>query len=709
MTTNINFESAPVPGRKSKPGTLTGAERAAAYRARNPVKAAESHARYVEAHRDRVEASQAKFNAEHGTARRDSVYLGRPFCAWDGEGVSLPSGEHIYNLFSGKCGEQSIGIERPTGLHTAEIFETLLDFAEQHPDAIHIIYGGSYDFNMWLSDLDKVDVQYVYSKKFATWGNYRISWRRGKSFYVCRMDSKGKRIGAGVTVYDIISFFQSSFVAACDSYLGGRFIHRDMIVANKAARGSFKIADLETVAEYNDAELDNLILLATELRERLNKVGLRPRRWDSCGAIAAALLKQYGVDKLVKEISMPDAVADAERHAYAGGRFEMIRYGHTDSPVYEYDINSAYPSALRDVPDLTRGKWRHVTGNPGRQDFALYHIKSHTADLDIPAPLFRRDRNGSVCYPPHVIGWYWSPEFDVWSEYVKRGLSTGEVLEAWIFEAEPDVPKPFAFIEPLYMKRRALKKAGDGAHVGIKLALNSLYGKLAQQVGAEEQPSGEWRLPPFHCMSWAGFTTSHCRATILTAVLNDLDSVVAFETDAVFTTRKLDVPTGSNLGEFEYVEFSNLTYCQSGMYFADSPDGSIVAKTRGVDRGELVRADALQAMAEPMAKDRFAVAKLTRFVGAGIALNQSWAKWKRWETVTKRMMMGPSGKRTHTECDYCQRAEDGSIILGELHTTFCPMLDLSHSKAFPVIWINPNPEMKELEELRNNEPVYDDE
>lgn len=700
MMTNINFESVPAP--QVKPGR----DRQAEYVKRAPERQRETRARFRQNNPESVLRSKQAYREAHGTQRREAVYLGRPFCAWDGEGVTLPGGAHIYNLFSGKCGDDTTTISREAGLRTEDIFETLLEFGAKHPDAIHIIYGGSYDFNMWVSDLQRGSVFGLYHNKFLRWKDYRLSWRRGKSFYVCRVDEDGKRVGAGVTVYDIISFFQSSFVAACDSYLGDRFIHRDMIVANKAARGTFHLDDLDTVTDYNIAELDNLILLANELRERLNKVGLRPRRWDSCGAIAAALMTQHGISNLVKSFEIPEEVGNAERHAYAGGRFEMIRYGHTDEPVYEYDVNSAYPSALRNVPDLSKGKWHHATEDCGPKDFAVYHIESHTPNEHIPAPLFRRDGNGTVCYPAHVTGWYWSPEYNVWKDYLNRGHSTGKVIEVWWFESDPDIPKPFAFIEPLYMKRRALKKAGDGAHVGIKLALNSLYGKLAQQVGAEQDMvTKEWRLPPFHCLSWAGYTTSHCRAAVLSAVIDDLDAVIAFETDAVFTTRPLNVKTGSNLGEFECLTFKDMTYVQSGMYFATDEHGNAIAKTRGVDRGELTREHILGPLTAPCARDRVAKASLTRFVGAGIALAQNWKKWRRWEKVNKNMVLGPTGKRIHVPCPQC--TDEPGLNLGVLHNTMCPMLTHMHSLPFPVAWINPNPDMTNLDDMRNAEPVYE--
>ena len=636
----------------------------------------------------------------------DGAYLAKPFVAWDGEGVTTEDGIHRYVMLAVKSDDGSADyLQNAEGIGTLDAFDFILDFVqEQSPKAIHVIYGGGYDFNMIFRDLPKNVVRRLYDGQYTLFAGFKIAWRPGKSLWLSRVDLKGKRVGRSVTLFDVVSFFQCAFVRACDDYLGEKFWRREMIAENKLLRSSFTLDDLAAVREYNDAELTNLLLLMNELRIRLNKVGLRPSRWDGPGAIAASLLKRERVKESCNE--SPPAVAEAARYAYVGGRFEVIQYGTHNNKVYEYDFNSAYPSALRNVPDLTAGEWRHFVGDPGKESFAIYHVRYSGRDSHLPGALPRRDPNGTVCYPLKLTGWYWSPEVEAAREYCKRGHGEMEVIEAWVFDENEYARKPFSFIDPLYQQRRKLKAAKDGAHVGIKLGLNSLYGKLAQQVGARLGTDGDWRLPPFHQLEWAGYTTSWCRAGVLMAVIDDLDSVIAFETDAVFTTRPLNVVVGEDLGEFGVVEFDNLTYAQSGMYFGDS-EGKTIAKTRGVDRGSLTREDIMARMSAPLAIERTVDATLTRFVGAGIALNQTWSRWRTWEKTNKTLKLYPTGKRVHAcEC-MAPTVADGKLVLqnmrGGLHTTVCPMINDAHSCEFPVLWINPNPEMSELEELRGME------
>lgn len=669
------------------PRPLTTNERQARRRAKDP---------------DSVRRNFRAFHDKHPNYD-DAAYLARPFIVWDGEGVTTDDGVHRYVMLAGKSLTDGVYQAAPLGLPTVVVFEMILKFAEANPGAIHVIYGGSYDFNMILRDLDRANLDAVYRRKFHCWNGYRIGWRSGKSFYVARVDSDGKTIGKGVTVYDVVSFFQCAFVKACDEYLGDDFTDRDLIVSNKALRSSFTLDDVPTVRRYNDAELDNLLKLVMELRRRLNNANLRPSRWDGPGAVAAALLRREKI-KDAMSVCPPD-VASAARYAYAGGRFELIRFGHVpDAPAYEYDINSAYPAGLRTVPNLQAGRWEHTDGDAGHQNFALYHVHSIAYRADIPAPLFRRTETGTVSYPLRVTGWYWTPEIDALREYAARGLGEFTVIETWTFVEDEGTPRPFEFIEPLYRKRQALKRGKDGAHVAYKLALNSMYGKLCQQVGAELTPDG-WKIPPFHQLEWAGYTTSYCRANVLRAAMTNPSAVIAFETDAVFTSEPFDVVMGEDLGEFEAIEFTSLTYCQSGMYFATTKDGETVNKTRGVDRGTIVLDDVLVNLRQPKIIDRKCSATLTRFVGAGVALSQGMHKWRTWEVMNKMMSLEPTGKRIHIECDACHDGD--GVAFGAWHETLCPMMTDEHSAEFPILWINPDPKMIELDELRREDVWYD--
>lgn len=385
-------------------------------------------------------------------------YIDRDFVAWDGEGLNENDGSHTYVLLANSVG--GMLLDR-SGLRTAEVFDLFLTYANDK--RIHVVYGGNYDWNMILKDMDKESLTTLYVEGLVWWNRYRVEWRGGKSFSVFR---QGKRF----QMYDVLPFFQRSFVSACDEYLGSDWPYREEIVKEKANRGNFTWETISTVTEYNSAELETLVRLCQELRERLNRVGIRVNRWDGPGAIASALYRQYGVKSSLG--SSPAPVGECARFGYAGGRFEIVRKGHSPMAAYQYDIRSAYPSAMRELPCLSHGEWQHIIKPTHIVPFGIYRIevKGTQVHPTRPQPLWHRNKDGTVYFSDNPHGWYWSPE-----ARIGIALDNAVVHEGWEYHTDCTCD-PFSFVEPLYLKRAALKRAGDGAHIGLKLGLNSLYG-----------------------------------------------------------------------------------------------------------------------------------------------------------------------------------------------------------------------------------------
>lgn len=647
---------------------------------------------------ERGKAAERKYKHDNSKHTTDAKYLSKKFVAVDGEGLNpLDGGDQVYAQLAVSGVKPIVSL---TGLTSLQCIEYLWE--NLNPDDINVIYGGSYDFNFWIKDLPKDSVRALYKSNYTSkpvsYKGYELRWIKGKGFEIARDEKK-------IKINDVISFFQRPFVQACDEYLGD-YDGREQLVAEKARRGNFRPEEIEQVISYNNLELNLLVELCNELRYRLNKVTLRPRRWDGPGAIAGALFLREGIKKHRNE-NIPPLIAEAARYAYAGGRFELIRYGNVKQKAWEYDLRSAYPAALRKVPSLQGGKWVHHTNKSSANksyDFALYKIEYRGKDMSIPGPLFCRGKNGTVSYPLSVTGWYWSPEYETLKEYcAKVPGAKFRILETYEYRNVTGV-YPFTFIEKLYNKRKKLKEQGDGAHVGIKLALNSCYGKLAQQVGwVEETLAHPLRIPTYHQLEWAGFVTSWCRAEVLRAVIPKLDKVIAFETDAIFTSEPLDVAISEELGEWDCVEFDSLTYVQSGHYYGTTNKGKEIVKCRGIDRGFIKRKTVERALAKPESS-RYLNAQLTRFYGAGISLIRGLDEyWCKWITEPKRLALMPTGKRLHGLCN-CNSAK--SLQKNIWHKTYCP-LPGGHSQEYPVEWINPNPEMNELTELRESIPEWE--
>lgn len=648
------------------------------------------HKQYQKTYRNSAKG-RARNDRKNDGRRAASLerYLSKPFVSWDGEGGNEPDGSHTYFLLANS---DNRSISERSGLGTLSVFDFFLN---GRSGVTNIIYGGNYDINMILRDMPLANLREIYEEGKTRWLGYWIEWRAGKSFRII----KGEQ---SFTLFDVLPFFQCSFVKACDEYLGPTWAYRDAIVREKARRGNFEWSEIDSIGTYNRAELENLVRLANELRKRLFKVDIRVSRWDGPGAIAASLYKKYQVKSHIG--APPEPVILAGRHAYAGGRFEIIRKGHSLSGAYQYDIRSAYPSAIRNLPccNPEHGRWEHRqwTGGIIRdiKPFGIYRIEvvnPYPTSITQPQPLWMRNKDGTVYFSEFAHGWYWSPEAELMTEL--GGVNIYEAWE-WIKDCACD---PFHFVEPLYNKRAALKKAGDGAHVGLKLGLNSLYGKLAQQIGYD--PGPPLRLPPYHSLEWAGYITSHCRSQMFRASLLSPDDIIAFETDAIFSRVPLSLPLGGKLGEFEETEYASLTYLKSGFYFGTLADGTEVTKSRGFNPGTVTRAAVIKALAdERKGKEVVLHAEQTRFIGLGLAMNQGMEKWRRWFTGPRDITVSLSGKRLDllSNEDVQKDLHDG---WDETQEGYAPT---SFSYRYPVAWADDNdpdmasPEGLEIDEVR---------
>lgn len=624
---------------------------------------------------DRVSKYGTYNNSEKGKSRRQPYnekrvarslekYLNREIVAWDGEGLNEKNGDHTYVLLASSAGARMVSRE---GLSTQDVFDL---FLEQSSEPIHVGYGLSYDINMILKDFTEDELRDLYSHGRTRWRGYRVEWRMGKSISV----AKG---GKSFLIYDSLPFFQRSFVDACDEFLGKDWFMRDTIIREKANRGKFTFDEIVSISEYNDAELVNLVRLIQELRKRLYKVDLRIRRWDGPGAIAAAIYTKHQTKSHFGSETTGEQPATAIRHAYAGGRFELIRKGYSPKPAFQYDIRSAYPSAMRYLPCLAHGSWKHVVNPTRTVPFGVYRVEvidpvNHTSR---PQPLWMRNKNGTVYFAEYSHGWYWTPEVD-------NAMKLGgvEVHEGYEYTQECN-HHPFQFVEPMYNKRAALKKAKDGAQLAIKLGINSLYGKLAQQVGWS--PGPPLKIPPYHCLEWAGWITSHCRAQVFNAAMLAPDDVIAFETDAVFMRKEIKLPVGERLGQWDRTVYKNLTYLKSGLYWGEKEDGEKIAKSRGFNKETITRDDVHNALlVEKQGRTVFLPAEQTRFVTAGQALHQDFTKWREWITAPREISVALNGKRIDriTEEAYAMR-NDGWLETQEgFH-------DTEFSYEYPVAWI----------------------
>lgn len=606
----------------------------------------------------------------------------KEFIAWDGEGLTfdepIDEGHGLFHdegsrdIFTGhKRQPQNYVLlanskrERITsrdGLGTVDCFEMLLETKRRYPLSIFVGFAFNYDVNQILKDVPEDVLWKLHDTNSAAIGGYYIKWRPRKTFYI-----KHSRTGRSMILYDVFGYFQMSFLKVCEKYLGKDDPRLKTIKAGKDARELFEWGELnDFIIPYCDTELAMLVSIMDIVRNDFHAVGIDPGEWYGPGAVAN---KVFNKNKIPISRDIPVEVLDASQFAYAGGRFEPFYLGRHKDTVWEYDIHSAYPAAVTKLPNLKRGSWEFVKQFEP-ESFGVWNIDYRSKDSEVsednrPQPLFCRSSNGSITYPTEVQGWYWSPEANLVPSYVREG---------WVFRPDDD-ERPFEFVEGMYDQRRLLQEQGNSLERALKLILNSLYGKLAQTIGATKEGPPRW-----HQLEYAGYITSYTRAMIYNAIQLNPDAIIAAETDAVFSTEPLDLPLSGRLGDWEEIKFDEICYLQSGFYYALSGD-EVISKYRGMDKDRKTQ----QPLGLPYGEvldhlyywtgngdvpPRPLVSNTTRFVGLGLGLRTS-SVWRSWEKKARLISLNHRpgyGKRLHLvkDCHWCQVKVD---MAQRLHPT----------------------------------------
>lgn len=618
----------------------------------------------------RARARKPRKSVASGSNRMEN----REFIGWDGEGwtdhtCGDPSNckngsgkcKHHYYLFGASSGHYIRG----NSLGTAECFEVMLSAERANPDGIHVSFSFKYDIDMIFKDIAPGAVRYLMKNNHMKWAGYYLEVLPGKWLQVTK-DKVTCRI------YDLFSFFASSFVNALKTWNVGTDEQRARILAGKEQRGTFTLDNLETdVIPYWQQELDLLVQLADSLRDILYSAGIRPSRWHGPGAVADYLFREYKTKLSKPEYSeIPSPVLDAGQGAYAGGRFEAFRIGFYDGPIYSADINSAYPYAMSKLPNLATGSWLHYDGMPSESvlrgtRMAMFHVRYEYGPeanraicyAGMPAGAhYRYPKSGTMHFRNRNPGvWIHLPEYrNLRSQFDNGMFSTFDVMEAWVYI--DDGTYPFEWIREIYQQRREWKSAGNPAQLAAKLGINSLYGKLAQRVG------GKNGVPTWHNLEWAGHITSTCRAMLYDASWRQYSDLVAYETDGIYSTKPIvGLPNGEGveLGQWETETYSGVLYLQSGVYWLRDMEGNWKKpKTRGIPQQHM---DFDKAYASLVNKTELKVEQ-NQFIRFGLAdmRRDGMRIWRTWQRNEKDFSfgghgLGSAGKRIHVDksCKEC--------------------------------------------------------
>src|ERR1700722_8642439 len=312
------------------------------------------------------------------------------FIAVDGEGITLPDGEHRYVLLG--VGDQRV--TDPAGLSFEACCEFLWEqFLANRQPGTKIAYVGfflGYDFIQMFRSLPEERARCLlttegrlsrvrrtnaylgpFPVRYGTWefdilGNKRFRLRKHSKDCSLIITSYGDcscGSAAWMNICDTGPFFQKAFLKVINpKEWDDPVVTPEEYAIIKEGKAKRTTAQLDNdMVRYNALENAILPRVLSRLDEGFRSLGIKlnPDQWYGPGQAAQAWLTGRAITAEQLWDVTPSAVLESARESYFGGWFEIMVHGTVQGISYEYDINSAYPYIISTLPCLEHGKWSH--------------------------------------------------------------------------------------------------------------------------------------------------------------------------------------------------------------------------------------------------------------------------------------------------------------------------------------------------------------
>jgi hypothetical protein len=525
------------------------------------------------------------------------------FIAVDGEADTTIEGDP-YVLLS--VGSESLHRNGEALTHH-DVFPFLWEQYLKNPNKAFIGYFLGYDFSQWLKSISLHEARGLFTqdginkrKRTKSGGNPKpfpvyidgddktARWEvdmLGMKRFQLRPGIKYRQDDSWLFICDVGPFFATSFLNAIEpkQWPDEPICTAEEYETIREGKGNRDAAAFgPDMIKYNLLENDVLSRMMGRLNKGYVAIGVRLRKdsWFGPGQAAQAWMRENGAPTSQEvQDAVPKEVLSMARDSYYGGWFEILAHGHVPGVTYEYDINSAYPHIMRNLPCLLHGEWKEGV----KGDITLVRAEVRGGDAFLGA-MQHRENKETILRPYVTVGTYWLGELQA----AKRaGAVSSYRVHRMVGYKACKCPKPLRGVADLYQQRLEVHK--NSVHgKACKGTYNSMYGKMAQSVGN----------PKFANPVYASLITSGCRTMILDAIATHPEgsaAVVMVATDGVYFRSKHDSLEidGDKLGAWDYSELTNLTLLKPGVYWSDKDRESVKnneglkLKSRGISAKDL--------------------------------------------------------------------------------------------------------------------------
>lgn len=306
----------------------------------------------------------------------------------------------------------------------------------------------------------------------------------------------------------------------------------------KKSKKSFPVADMDEtfygnqqLLEYCIADADICGDLGRLVVDEFAEAGVEVTTLTSPATIAESfILDQCGV-RVPSMVDIPDEALQYAENAVMPPWREFFKRGYF-SKMYDYDISSAYPSVIRDLPDLKYGKWvfakKTIPSNA--------HLGYVQCIIDVPKDAYVYWANYK-----NKFGDNFTPTGMFPTTLTLNGVRRArpKIIDGWYWVSDIIRPLFKRVIDCLYELKQAAPRRSFRRQL-LKTALASIYGKLHQIF--EDGNIGRM-YNPFYTAE----VMTDTRLQVYDLAAQNPEGLIGIHTDCVYCTDKLN-PTVVDMG-----------------------------------------------------------------------------------------------------------------------------------------------------------------
>jgi len=415
---------------------------------------------------------------------------------------------------------------------------------------------------------------------------YNYKQHEYKIFYIenklLSITGKGKRI----KIYDIAQFYgwrslesQSNLFLNESKQDTGNYVSR--VIAYDEEQDPERKAILKRSLEYTLKHDNNEVgFYCRDDAIKTNKLALfMSESFENLDISFKNAMSQAKVaENYIKSKHNYPQIPDSIKHyhnlankAFHGGIFETLQRGVFDCGIHDYDINSAYPASMQNLPHWANGIFRQVEEATDGVYYGWYIAKFNcrwvpyddnsepiTDILEILGNTFTVELSQKrVLYPE---GERTQAITRIEYDFMKKHNYPCEIIGGieWTQERNK-YENPFNWVPKIYKQRQEIKKnnSDDMRQMALKIVLNSSYGKTAQLK------HGVGQLTNFF---YASYITAETRIKLAEIAEKYPKNVIDIATDGICLDREIsNIQITNQLGDWEYTYFDSAVFIGSGM------------------------------------------------------------------------------------------------------------------------------------------------